>query len=75
MCHHKFDGPPSLSAKVIRNLGAKFCNMSEEELSDKKLKKKKIPQDVLAPKSQTKKTEITRKKTMLMKTSSKMKNH
>jgi hypothetical protein len=42
MCHHNFDGPPSLSSKVIRNLGAKFCNMSEEDLSDKNLKKKKF---------------------------------
>jgi hypothetical protein len=37
MCHHKFEGPPSLSAKVIRNLGEKFCSMPEEDLFDKKL--------------------------------------
>jgi hypothetical protein len=41
MCHHNFDGPPSLSSKVIQNLGTKFCNMSDEELSDNNLKKKK----------------------------------
>jgi hypothetical protein len=41
MCHHNFDGPPSLSSKVTRNLGTKFCNMSDEELSDNNLKKKK----------------------------------
>jgi hypothetical protein len=41
MCHHSFDGPPSLSSKVIRNLGTKLCNMSDEELSDNNLKKKK----------------------------------
>jgi hypothetical protein len=41
MCHHNFDGPPSLSSKVIWNLGTKFCNMSDKELSDNNLKKKK----------------------------------
>jgi hypothetical protein len=40
MCQHKFDGPPTLSTKVIRNLGSKFCNMSEDELTNKNLKKK-----------------------------------
>lgn len=55
MCHHKFDGPPSLYAKVIRNLGAKFCNMSEEDLSDKKLKKKKNSLGCVGPKKPNKK--------------------
>lgn len=55
MCHHKFDGPPFLSAKVIRNLGAKFCNMSEEDLSDKKLKKKKSTLGCVGPKKPNKK--------------------
>jgi hypothetical protein len=40
MCQHKFEGPPSLSAKAIRNLGERFCNLSEVDLSDKALKKK-----------------------------------
>jgi hypothetical protein len=35
--------PPSLSAKTIRRLGERFCNLSEEELADKALKKKKNP--------------------------------
>jgi hypothetical protein len=43
MCQHKFEGPPSLSAKTIRRLGERFCNLSEEELADKALKKKKNP--------------------------------
>jgi hypothetical protein len=43
MCQHKFEGPSSLSAKTIRRLGESFCNLSEEELADKALKKKKNP--------------------------------
>jgi hypothetical protein len=50
MCHHKFDGPPTLSTKVIRNLGAKFCSMSEEELTDKNLKKKNSTRSVCSKK-------------------------
>jgi hypothetical protein len=34
---------PSLSAKNIRRLGERFCNLSEEDLSDIALKKKKNP--------------------------------
>jgi hypothetical protein len=75
MCQHKFEGPPSLSAKVVRNLGANFCNMSEDDLSDKMLKKKKNLQDVSAPKSQERKTKMTRKRTMKMKTSNVMVMH
>jgi hypothetical protein len=41
MCQHKFDGPPTLSSKVIRSLGSKFCKMFEDDLTDKCLKKKK----------------------------------
>jgi hypothetical protein len=41
MCQHKFDGPPTLSTKVIWNLGSKFCKMSEDDLTDKNLEKKK----------------------------------
>jgi hypothetical protein len=43
LCQHKCEGPPSLSAKTIRSLGERFCNLSEEELADKALKKKKNP--------------------------------
>jgi hypothetical protein len=55
MCHHKFDGPPSLSTKVIKNLGAKYCSMSEEELSDTKLKKKKNSSGCVGPQKPNKK--------------------
>jgi hypothetical protein len=41
MCQDKSEGPPSLSAKNIRRLGERFCNLSEEDLSDIALKKKK----------------------------------
>jgi hypothetical protein len=49
MCQHKFEGPPSLSAKVIRNLGEKNCNLSEVDLSDKALKNKKNPSGCVGP--------------------------
>jgi hypothetical protein len=55
MCHHNLDGPPSLSSKVIRNLGAKFCSMSEEDLSDNNLKKKKFSPGSVGPKKTSKK--------------------
>jgi hypothetical protein len=55
MCHHNFDGPPSLSSKVIRNLGAKFCNMANEDLSDNNLKKKKFSSGSVGPKKTSKK--------------------
>jgi hypothetical protein len=41
MCQHMFDGPPTLSSKVIQSLGSKFCKMSEDDLTDKSLKKNK----------------------------------
>jgi hypothetical protein len=75
MCLHKFDGPPSLSTKVIRNLGAKFCSMTEEDLSDKKLKKKNSSGCVGAKKPNKKDKNDKKKKTMMMKTSSVMENH
>jgi hypothetical protein len=40
MCQHNFDAPP-LSSKVLRNLGSRFCNLSEDDLSEHRLKKKK----------------------------------
>jgi hypothetical protein len=49
MCQHKFEGPPSLSAKVIRSLGERFCNLSEVDLSDNALKKKKSPSGCVGP--------------------------
>jgi hypothetical protein len=49
MCQHKFEGSPSLSAKAIRNLGERFCNLSEVDLSDKALKKKKNPSGCVGP--------------------------
>jgi hypothetical protein len=49
MCQHKFEGPPSLSAKAIRSLGERFCNLSEADLSDKALKKKKNPSSCVGP--------------------------
>jgi hypothetical protein len=75
MCQHKFEGPPSLSAKVIWNLGTKFCSMSEDDLSDKILKKKKNSSGCVGPKSQERKTKMTRKRTMKMKTSNVMVMH
>jgi hypothetical protein len=42
MCQHNFDGPPLLSSKVIRNLGSRFCNLSDDDLSERRLKKKKL---------------------------------
>lgn len=42
MCQHNFDGPPLLSSKVMRNLGSRFCNLSDEDLSERRLKKKKL---------------------------------
>jgi hypothetical protein len=54
MCQHKFEGPP-LSAKVIRNLGEKLCNLSEVDLSDKVLKKKKNSTGCVSPKKPGKK--------------------
>jgi hypothetical protein len=41
MCQHNFDGPPPLSSKVLRNLGTRFCNVSEDDLSEQRLKQKK----------------------------------
>jgi hypothetical protein len=41
MCQYKFDGPPTLSSKVIRSLGSKFCKMTEDDLLEKNLKKRK----------------------------------
>jgi hypothetical protein len=32
---------PPLSSKVLRNLGSRFCNLSEDDLSEHRLKKKK----------------------------------
>ena len=61
MCQHKFEGPPSLSAKVIRNLGEKFCNLSEVDLSDKALKKKKNPTGYVGPKKPGKKDKDDKK--------------
>jgi hypothetical protein len=61
MCHHNFDGPPFLSSKVIRNLGAKFCSMSEEDLSDKNLKKKKFSSGSICPKKPNKKDKNDKK--------------
>jgi hypothetical protein len=55
MCHHNFDGPPSLSSKVTRNLGAKFCNMLDEDLPDNNLKKKKFSSGSVGPKKTSKK--------------------
>jgi hypothetical protein len=42
MCQHNFDGPPLLSSKVMRNLGSRFCNLSDDDLSERHLKKKKL---------------------------------
>jgi hypothetical protein len=41
MCHHNFDGPPPLSSKVLRNLDTRLCNLSEDDLSEQRLKHKK----------------------------------
>jgi hypothetical protein len=41
MCQHNFDAPPPLSSKVLRNLGSRFCNLSEDDLSEQRLKQKK----------------------------------
>jgi hypothetical protein len=32
--------PPPLSSKVLRNLGSRFCNLSEDDLSEQRLKQK-----------------------------------
>ena len=37
MCQGELDRPPTLSSRVIKNLGIQFCNVSEEEISDSKL--------------------------------------
>lgn len=42
MCQHNFGGPPPLSSKVLRNLGTRLCDLSEDDLSEQKLKKKEI---------------------------------
>jgi hypothetical protein len=55
MCQHKLEGPPSLSAKTIRRLGESFCNLSDVELDDKALKKKKNPPGCVGPKKPGKK--------------------
>jgi hypothetical protein len=55
MCHHNFDGPPSLFSKVIQNLGTKFCNMSDEDLSDNNLKKKKFTSGSVGQKKMSRK--------------------
>jgi hypothetical protein len=55
MCHHNFDGPPSLSSKVIQNLGNKFCSMSDDDLSDTNLKKKKSSSGSVGQKRMSKK--------------------
>lgn len=62
MCQHKFEGHPSLSAKVIRNLGEKFCNLSEVDLSDKVLKKKKNPTGCVGSKKPGKKDKNDKEK-------------
>jgi hypothetical protein len=41
MCQHNFGGPPPLSSKVLRNLGTRLCNLSEDDLSDQRLKQKR----------------------------------
>jgi hypothetical protein len=41
MCQHNLDGPPPLSSKVLRNLGTRLCNLSEDDLSEQRLKQKK----------------------------------
>jgi hypothetical protein len=53
--------PPSLSSKVIQNFGAKFCSMSEEDLSDKNLKKKKFSSGSIYPKKPNKKDKNVKK--------------
>jgi hypothetical protein len=68
MCQHKFEGPPSLSAKTIRRLGERFCNLSEEELADKALKKKKNPPGCVGSNKSGKKDKGTRNKTLQMMT-------
>jgi hypothetical protein len=55
MCHHNFDGHPSLSSKVIRNLGNRFCSMSDDDLSDTNLKKKKSSSGSVGQKRMSKK--------------------
>lgn len=62
MCHHKFEGPPSLSAKVIRNLGEIFCSMSKEDLSNKKLQKKKKSSGCVGPNKPSKKDKNDKEK-------------
>jgi hypothetical protein len=62
MCQHKFEDPPSLSAKVIRNLGAKFCSMSEDDLSNKMLKKNKNSSGCVGPKKLGKKDKNDKEK-------------
>ena len=39
--------PPTLSAKVIRNLGMQFCDMNPESLEDDVVKKKKMHNPVI----------------------------
>jgi hypothetical protein len=74
MCHHNYDGPPSLSSKVIRNLGAKFCNMSDEDLSNNNLKKKKFSSGSVGPKKTRKKDKkMRRMKISLKKTNNRLK--
>jgi hypothetical protein len=51
-----------LSAKVIRNLGEKFCNMLEVDLSDKILKKKKNSLGCVGPKKPGKKDKNDKEK-------------
>jgi hypothetical protein len=51
-----------LSVKVIQNLGAKFCNMSEDDLSDKMLKKKKNSSGCVGPKKPGKKDKNDKEK-------------
>jgi hypothetical protein len=61
MCQHKFEGPPSLSAKAIRSLGERFCNLPEVDLSDKALKKKKNPSGCVGPNKPGKKDKEDKK--------------
>ena len=49
MCKHNFDGPPPLSSKVLWNLGTRRCNLSEDDLSEQRLKQKKSTVGPIGP--------------------------
>lgn len=53
--------PPSISSKVIRNLGVNFCKMPMQELDDNVLLKKNVKKQPVGAGNASKKTKASKR--------------